>query len=137
MPTVLDASVALAWCFPDAESDFAHRLFDGGADDREMLAPTIWLFEVANALIGRQRHRRLDESQAARARALLKQLPLTVMELAREEMLGDVTSLALAHGLSAYDASYLHLAIREGRPLATLDQRLRNAAEAAGCEVLR
>jgi predicted nucleic acid-binding protein len=39
---------------------------------------------------------------------------------------------ARAHQLSAYDAVYLELARREGLPLATLDQRLRVAAKAAG-----
>jgi len=34
--------------------------------------------------------------------------------------------------LSAYDAAYLELAIREGLPLASLDDDLRRAATAAG-----
>ncbi|HSG46523.1 MAG TPA: type II toxin-antitoxin system VapC family toxin [Longimicrobiales bacterium] len=41
---------------------------------------------------------------------------------------------ARVRGLSAYDASYLDLAMRYGIPLATLDQRLRAAAEAEGVE---
>jgi predicted nucleic acid-binding protein len=51
------------------------------------------------------------------------------------ELLARVTlNLGLAHRLSAYDASYLELAIRRGLPLATLDQRLRDAAVAAGVQ---
>lgn len=42
--------------------------------------------------------------------------------------------LARVRGLSAYDASYLDLAMRYGIPLATLDPRLRTAAEAEGVE---
>jgi predicted nucleic acid-binding protein len=34
--------------------------------------------------------------------------------------------------LTAYDAAYLELAIRRGLPPATLDDRLRSAAQAAG-----
>ena len=41
-------------------------------------------------------------------------------------------SLARTHGLSAYDAAYLELAIREGFPLATRDARRRTAARVAG-----
>jgi predicted nucleic acid-binding protein len=40
--------------------------------------------------------------------------------------------LARTHSLSVYDATYLELARRRGRPLATLDDRLRAAAAAAG-----
>jgi len=43
-------------------------------------------------------------------------------------------NLGLTYRLSAYDASYLELAIRRGLPLATLDQRLRDAAMAAGVQ---
>ena len=44
---------------------------------------------------------------------------------------------ARAFQLSAYDAVYLDLARRERLPLATLDDRLRNAAALAGVELLR
>jgi predicted nucleic acid-binding protein len=40
--------------------------------------------------------------------------------------------LARAYRLSAYDAAYLELALRRGLPLATIDDRLRAAASAAG-----
>ena len=43
-----------------------------------------------------------------------------------------VLPLARMHGLSAYDAAYLELSIRNGAPLATLDDKLRRAAKAAG-----
>jgi predicted nucleic acid-binding protein len=39
--------------------------------------------------------------------------------------------------LSAYDATYLDTARRNGLPLATLDQRLRAAATRAGVELVR
>jgi predicted nucleic acid-binding protein len=41
-----------------------------------------------------------------------------------EESLGEVRLLAQAHGLSVYDARYLHLAMQEGIPLATRDKQL-------------
>jgi predicted nucleic acid-binding protein len=39
------------------------------------------------------------------------------------------------HRLSAYDAAYLELALREGVPLAALDPRLDAAARAAGVAI--
>ena len=41
-------------------------------------------------------------------------------------------TLARRHRLTAYDASYLALAIQEGVPLASLDRRLKEAAAAEG-----
>ena len=44
----------------------------------------------------------------------------------------EVMALARIHGLTAYDASYLALAIREDCALASLDRRLNEAAAAQG-----
>ena len=44
--------------------------------------------------------------------------------------------LGEAHGLTAYDAMYLDLAIRLGADLATLDAALRRAALAEGIVVV-
>ena len=46
--------------------------------------------------------------------------------------LSDTLHLARRYSLSAYDASYLELALREGLPLATLDVGLRKAAKKIG-----
>ena len=48
--------------------------------------------------------------------------------------LGDPLHLARRYKLSAYDASYLELALRTGSPLATLDTDLKKAAQAAGVQ---
>ena len=45
--------------------------------------------------------------------------------------------LARRHGLTVYDAAYLEVAFRRGLPLATLDRRLREAAEAIGVAVVQ
>jgi predicted nucleic acid-binding protein len=50
-------------------------------------------------------------------------------------MLNSLLPLAREHKLSAYDAAYLDLAIREGLPLATLDKGLKRAAVKAGVSI--
>jgi prevent-host-death family protein len=44
----------------------------------------------------------------------------------------EVSALSRREGLTAYDAAYLELAMREGLPLATLDRQLREAAARLG-----
>lgn len=48
--------------------------------------------------------------------------------------LTDTLQLARRYLLTAYDASYLELALRLGLPLATLDENLQKAADKAGVE---
>ena len=46
-----------------------------------------------------------------------------------------ILGVARQHRLSAYDAAYLDLAIREGLTLATQDAELRTAARGAGVKI--
>jgi len=45
-----------------------------------------------------------------------------------EKMMKELLALARTSNLSSYDASYLDLAIRKGLPIATLDNKLIEAA---------
>jgi len=55
---VLDASVTLAWCFPDEGSKHTEAILDLLADGAEAIAPPIWPLEVANALLVGERRKR-------------------------------------------------------------------------------
>ena len=46
----------------------------------------------------------------------------------------QVVALARKHGLTAYDAAYLELAVRLGAPISTLDRALAGAAPAEGLD---
>ena len=96
--------------------------------ERMLLAPPIVWFEVANALVRRRRM----PSDAAMAR--LDLLFKAGLDTADRGYGGLATAVDLAdrHGLSAYDASYLALALDIGAELATLDRDLARAAEAEG-----
>lgn len=131
MPLVVDASVALAWCFRDEESDYATRVLRRLAEDTAVV-PGLWLLEIANGLLAGERRSRLSEAEVMQVRGMLADLPITVDASTLDEALGPVLDLARAHNLSAYDAVYLALAMREGLPLATLDERLQAAATAVG-----
>jgi predicted nucleic acid-binding protein len=131
MPFVVDASLALAWHFEDELSEYADRVLDRLREDRAVV-PSIWPLEVANGLLVAERRGRLSPARLARAVDLFQQLPIFVFEVGAQVALGSVLELGRVHGLSAYDAAYLELAMREGLPLATQDDALRVAAERAG-----
>ena len=134
---VLDASVALSWAFKDETSPYAESVIETLKRSHAVVTP-IWPMEINNALLSVIRQARVDESDATRLLRVLGQLPLEVDRQVAGEALGRrILDLGLAHHLSAYDASYLELAIRRDLPLATQDERLARAARAAGIDILQ
>ncbi len=131
MTFVLDASIALAWCFADQTTPISESALDRLGHE-EALVPGLWALEVANVLVSAERRGRLKPAQTTRFLELLGQLPITVEEIGRDAILTTVLDLARASGLTAYDASYLALAAASGVPLASRDEALRRAALALG-----
>jgi predicted nucleic acid-binding protein len=66
----------------------------------------------------------------------LRLLPIAIEHRPATWLAQQILPLARTYKISAYDAAYLELAIREGLPLATLDDDLRRAACAAGVELV-
>jgi predicted nucleic acid-binding protein len=133
MPIVVDASVAMAWCFTD-EASAATDAVLGRLASEGGLVPDLWRLEVVNVLLAAERRSRISEAQASRFLGLLDELPISV-DLAATDSVA-VLATGRRHGLSAYDAAYLVLAERLGAPLATLDSALSAAALRAGVELL-
>ncbi len=132
---VVDASIALAWCFADETFESADVVLERLEDD-EALAPSIWPLEVANGLRTAERRGRLDPADLAHVRELLVALPVRVEAVPLDAALGEVAEIARRLDLTAYDAAYLALASRLGLALATVDDRLRRACERAGVELV-
>lgn len=131
MAFVLDNSVTMAWCFEDERNEYALSVL-ARLRGEEAVAPTIWPLEVVNVLLVAERRRRLHNRQIMDVLEELATLAITVDEEGTTRAWGPLVALARAHVLTAYDASYLELAMRLRLPLATLDQRLRAAAIRAG-----
>jgi predicted nucleic acid-binding protein len=130
---VVDTSVTVAWCFEDEATPGTEAVLDRLVAE-EALVPPLWALEVANVLLVAERRGRVTEAQAVRFVALLRELPIR-MDPAPPD-LEAVLAAGRRHDLSAYDAVYLLLAEREGVPLATLDNGLREAARTAGVPLL-
>lgn len=132
---VVDASVTLAWCLADESSELADRAL-ARLEREEAVAPAVWPLEVANGLRTAERRGRLELADLTRVRGMLGSLPVQVEAVQLETALGEITDLARQLDLTAYDAAYLSLAARRGLPLATVDDRLRQACVRAGVEIV-
>jgi predicted nucleic acid-binding protein len=132
---VIDASVALAWCFDDEATDSTRALLDRFADEQAAV-PSLWHLELANALVAGERSQRITPARSSEFIALIGGLPIAVDEATPNLALSTVLDLARSEGLSSYDASYLELAMRRGVPLATKDDALARAARRVGVSLL-
>ena len=92
----------------------------------------MWSLEAANVIAKSQRLQKITLAQASAFIELLDNLDIVVDASSAQRALHAALDLARQFGLSAYDAAYLELALREGLPLATLDVRLQAAARQAG-----
>jgi predicted nucleic acid-binding protein len=128
---VLDYSVALAWCFPDEKAPAPQSILDS-LTDAQAIVPSLWHLEVGNSLLVSERRGRSTQADTANWLKFLSALPIVVDGETVPRAWADVLGLARTHGLSAYDAAYLELALRRGLPLASLDSKLIAAAAIAG-----
>lgn len=126
---VVDASVTLAWVLADETVTGAEAVLDrivtSGA-----LVPSVWPMEVTNSLVVAYRRQRLASDQLQGALETLAALPISVIPTGLDRGAGRILNLCHRHGLTAYDAAYLDLAIEHGLGLATLDRRLVSSASA-------
>ena len=127
----VDASTALAWCFPDEASEYADGVLVA-LEGHTVLVPAVWSLELADAVLVGERGKRLNQSEIQTFTNLLENLPVVQDAQSVSESVHAVLPLARAHGLSAYDAAYLELSIRHSAPLATSDGKLQKAANQMG-----
>ncbi len=129
---VLDASIAVAWCFEDESSDFSDGILDLLRTGSEAIAPPIWPLEVANALVVAEWRKRISEAKVMSHLSDIRRLPILVEPADLARAFDQIPAVARQRHLTEYDAAYLELALRRALPLATLDNHLRRAARTAG-----
>lgn len=135
---VLDASIALAWCFPDENSPIADYVADSFKNNGIACVTSFWPHEVLNALLVGEKRKRISEKLIQLFLDDLAKLSIVVDKpQPAHEVFTKTQALCREHGLTTYDAAYLELAIRNKLPLATLDKALQNAAQKAGVNLLQ
>jgi predicted nucleic acid-binding protein len=131
---VLDNSVTMRWFFGDGkpqELTYAGKALDA-MKDANALVPMTWGLEVANVIARAEAKGLVTEARSAAFLEMLEDVDIEVDSATFTHALSDTLQLARRYTLSAYDASYLELALRLGIPLATLDVDLQAAAKKAG-----
>ncbi len=128
---VLDCSVTMAWCFEDESDKYADEVLDAFQHSHAVV-PSLWQLEVANVLLMAEKRKRITRAQSDQFLGFLTQLPIAVEERAASETTDRVLSVARDFNLTAYDAAYFVLALKEGIPIATKDRGLRAAQRKSG-----
>ena len=132
MAFVLDASVAVGWVVAKQATAQGKRL-RLRARREPYHAPSLWREEVVNALRTLERRRAISSGASAVAIDILERMQPIIHP--GSTPLADLLALARRFDLSAYDASYLALALDLGMPLACRDGPLKTAAARAGVKL--
>jgi predicted nucleic acid-binding protein len=134
MSFVLDTSVTMRWFFGDGrpqELAYAGKALDA-MKKTNALVPVTWGLEVANVIARAEAKALVTEARSGAFLEMLEAVDIEVDSATFVHALADTLQLARRYKLSAYDASYLELALRLGLPLATLDEDLQKAAKKTG-----
>lgn len=123
MRFVIDASVAIKWVVPEADSIAASELIG-----QDLSAPAILPVECANALWAKMRRKELTRPQAEERLDRIIAAPISIA--AADGLLTDAFDLSARLDHPIYDCLYVALAASLGVALVTADERLWRAARA-------
>jgi predicted nucleic acid-binding protein len=132
---VLDASVTLAWCFEDERNAYSDAILQHMAYSKAYV-PAIWGLEVSNVLYIAEKSKRISPIISANFLAALQSFNIIVEPQNRIIDLERLMAISRATSLTAYDSSYIELALKEGIALATTDNAMIDAAKTLNIKVL-
>ncbi|HEY4908881.1 MAG TPA: type II toxin-antitoxin system VapC family toxin [Methylomirabilota bacterium] len=129
-PVVVDASIAFLWFANEPDRWGADQLLE---TDSPLLAPDLMAVEATNAWW--KKHRRREMERADVEQAVTNLLALGIGWTPSAALLPSAARLAVELGHPVYDCLYLALAAAHAVPIATADERLRQAAKRIGVRV--
>jgi predicted nucleic acid-binding protein len=124
---VIDASVALKWLLRDEEAiTQADQLQqDMLSGTLSLIAPTLFDYEIANALKAAVQKARISDKNAEIALAKFRLYAIERVDFLPYQI--NTLKLAMQHGRSVYDSAYMALAQTRNIWFFTGDRRLFNA----------
>ncbi len=132
MAFVLDASVAIAWVVSSQATAYTRRIRIR-AKREPYHVPAIFTAEVTNVLVVLERRGILTEAGSDAAADVLSRLEPITHEIGLG--IAQLRAMAKRFGLTAYDATYLALALELRLPLACGDRPLKGALRPAGLKL--
>jgi predicted nucleic acid-binding protein len=136
MGFVLDASIALSWCFSDESTVSTSALLDR-LEKEIAFVPGIWPLEIGNILISAERRHRIRYADITQCLELFGKLNIEIDNQTSVKAFHEILSLAHSEKLTTYDAAYLELAMRRGLPLASKDLQLCKVADRLGVLIVQ
>ncbi|GHS85180.1 hypothetical protein FACS1894103_6490 [Campylobacterota bacterium] len=137
MNIVLDCSLCLAFVLPDEQTNGIQEKFAVVMDGaNEIVVPHLLWYEAANILHLSVKRKRLKHSDGEDLCKLIDSYNFSTDHTSGAEYSRRLLTLCAQHDLTAYDAAYLELAVRRRAALATLDAKLKEAAEASGLHTI-
>jgi predicted nucleic acid-binding protein len=127
---IVDASIAVKWWAPEADSAMAVRLLEG---TWRLVAPDLMAAEAANTWWDKYRMGEMARADVEAAVTRLCAVGIDWVPTAR--VLAPAARLAMDLRHSVYDCLYLVTAREQGLPLATGDGWLRRTARSLGIAV--
>lgn len=124
----------MRWLFGDgspAGQTYANQVLTA-IEDGNVLVPGVWCLEVGNVIARAESKNGLTEARSSEFVYVLQQMNIQVDAETCTHAMSASLQLARRYHLSTYDAAYLELALREGVPLATLDDEMIKAADKMG-----
>lgn len=123
MKYVLDASVAVKWVLPEADSAKAISLRDDYATGiHELIAPDVFKVEAAHALTRAERRGLLQHGEAISRMVSLMQSRPHLSPFS--SLLPRAMEISSQMRIGVYDCLYVALSEREGCKIVSADQRL-------------
>lgn len=120
---VVDASVSLKWAFEEEDSDIARSLLDAYEKRTVLLlAPSLWEYEIVNAISVALRRGKMTSHRSALFFSLL--LKASPELIALSDMIRPCLANARKYNISGYDSAYVTLAKEQGIVLISSDEKL-------------
>lgn len=131
---VIDTSIIIAHLLDDEESAIADAVI-ASLHQYKPIAPSFLSLEISNILLVAEKRCRIHSAKRPQLIEIINGFEITEEVYSQERVFSRVLPMAACHGLTAYDAAYLELATRLSIPLATLDKKLRAAAQVQGVSI--
>lgn len=124
-PIVVDNSVMMRWLFHDgseADQSYARQVLNAiGTQQLQIIVPYVWVYEAAFVVEHYCRRNEIAYDQCTTQLTWLFDLSLVIRG---EEIPAGLYEFSHRYGVSAYDAAYVMLALKQSCPLATLDKAI-------------